>query len=115
MNAKNMKANLLHAQSWNPEYRTLDHWRGVAALWVMIFHGFVTTYHLSLHPLTELLKLVAAPGWLGVHLFFVISGYCISGNVYKLILKNNGNAWIFIRNRAWRCSNCCQLYILSIG
>lgn len=87
---------------WNPEYKTLEHWRGLAALWVMIFHGFGAIYHISLHPFLELLKSVAAPGWLGVHLFFVISGYCISASVYKLILKKNGNVWSFIRNRAWR-------------
>jgi peptidoglycan/LPS O-acetylase OafA/YrhL len=37
-------------KSWNPQYKTLDHWRGIAALWVMIFHGFGTTYEKSLHP-----------------------------------------------------------------
>jgi peptidoglycan/LPS O-acetylase OafA/YrhL len=56
--------------SWNPQYKTLDHWRGVAALWVMIFHGFGTVYNKPLHPLVDLVKSVAAPGWLAVHLFF---------------------------------------------
>ena len=83
--------------SWNPQYKTLDHWRGVAALWVMIFHGFGTVYNKPLHPLVELVKSVAAPGWLGVHLFFVISGYCIAANVYKLILKQ-GSSWDFLKN-----------------
>jgi peptidoglycan/LPS O-acetylase OafA/YrhL len=64
--------------SWNPQYKTLDHWRGVAALWVMIFHGFGTVYNKPLHPLVELVKSVAAPSWLAVHLFFVISGYLIT-------------------------------------
>lgn len=88
-------------KSWNPQYRTLEHWRGIAALWVMMFHGFGTTYEKSLHPFVELLKSVAAPGWLGVHLFFVISGYCIAANVYRLFLSN-GSPWTFIKNRAWR-------------
>ena len=57
--------------SWNPQYKTLDHWRGVAALWVMIFHGFGTVYNKPLHPLVELVKSVAAPGWLGVHLDYL--------------------------------------------
>ena len=87
--------------SWNPQYKTLDHWRGVAALWVMIFHGFGTVYNKPLHPLVELVKSVAAPGWLAVHLFFVISGYCIAANVYKLILKQ-GSSWDFLKNRFWR-------------
>ncbi len=92
----------LQAQSWNPEYKTLDHWRGIAALWVMIFHGFGSINNLSVDPLVKILQLVAAPGWLGVHIFFVISGYCISASIYRLILKNNSKATIFIRNRAWR-------------
>ncbi|MEH1899755.1 MAG: acyltransferase [Nostoc sp.] len=86
---------------WNPQYKTLDHWRGIAALWVMIFHGFGTTFNKPLHPLVELLKSVAAPGWLGVHLFFVISGYCIAASVYKLSFKN-GSTWNFIKSRFWR-------------
>jgi peptidoglycan/LPS O-acetylase OafA/YrhL len=101
MSNTDSKADLLSPKIWNPQYKSLDHWRGIAILWVMIFHGFATTYDKSLHPLTELLKVVAAPGWLGVHLFFVISGYCIAANVYRLVL-NNGSPWTFITNRAWR-------------
>lgn len=87
--------------SWNPQYRTLDHWRGIAALWVMIFHGFATIYNKPVHPLVELLRSIANPGWLGVHLFFVISGYCIASSVYKLILRK-GSSWDFLKNRFWR-------------
>ena len=87
--------------SWNPQYKTLDHWRGVAALWVMIFHGFGTVYNKPLHPLVELVKSVAAPGWLAVHLFFFISVYCISANFYKLILKH-GSRWVLLYNRFCR-------------
>lgn len=101
MSNTDSKADLLSPKIWNPLYKSLDHWRGIAILWVMIFHGFATTYDKSLHPLAELLKAVAAPGWLGVHLFFVISGYCIAANVYRLVL-NNGSSWSFIKNRAWR-------------
>jgi len=68
----------------NLKYRTLDHWRGVAALWVVLFHGFGTTYEVRTHPITEMAKIVAAPGWLGVHLFFVISGYCIAAAALQL-------------------------------
>jgi peptidoglycan/LPS O-acetylase OafA/YrhL len=101
MSNTDSKADLLSPKIWNPQYKSLDHWRGIAILWVMIFHGFATTYDKSLHPVAELLKVVAAPGWLGVHIFFVISGYCIAANVYRLVL-NNGSPWTFITNRAWR-------------
>jgi peptidoglycan/LPS O-acetylase OafA/YrhL len=75
MSNTDSQADLLTQKIWNPQYKSLDHWRGIAILWVMIFHGFGTTYDKSLHPLAESLKAVAAPGWLGVHLFFVISGF----------------------------------------
>ncbi|MGD1874831.1 MAG: acyltransferase family protein [Mastigocoleus sp.] len=86
---------------WNPQYKTLDHWRGFAAFWVVMYHGFAPLYDKNLHPIANLLKSLAKPGWLGVHIFFVISGYCIAVSVYRLFLKN-GNAWTFIKNRAVR-------------
>lgn len=101
MSNTDLKTDLTSAKFWSPQYKTLDHWRGIAVLWVMIFHGFGTAYDKTLHPLAELIKSVAAPGWLGVHLFFVISGYCIAANVYKLVLSN-GSPWTFIKNRVWR-------------
>ncbi|BAZ01856.1 putative acyltransferase [Tolypothrix tenuis PCC 7101] len=88
-------------QLWNPQYKTLDHWRGIAALWVMLFHSFGTTYDKSLHPMVEILKSIASSGWLGVHLFFVISGYCIAASVYNLSGKKD-SSWKFIKNRFWR-------------
>ena len=86
---------------WNPHYKTLDHWRGFAALWVVLFHGFGSSYDKSLHPIVEPLKNIAQPGWLGVHIFFVISGYCIAASAYKIIIKNK-TPWDFIKNRFLR-------------
>lgn len=88
-------------KSWNPQYKTLDHWRGIAVLWVMLFHGFGTTYEKPLHPVAEFLRSAAAPGWLGVHIFFVISGYCIAANIYRLVSMQRG-FYYFIRDRALR-------------
>jgi peptidoglycan/LPS O-acetylase OafA/YrhL len=88
-------------QVWNPQYKSLDHWRGIAVLWVLLFHGFGTTYKISLHPIVETIKAIAAPGWLGVHFFFVISGYCISASVYRLNQKQEG-ASVFLKQRFWR-------------
>ena len=80
-------------------YRSLEHWRGLAALWVMLFHAVGTTP--PAHPLVELLKIPARPGWLGVHLFFVISGYCIAANVESLRRSHSG-AVAFVRDRLCR-------------
>lgn len=87
--------------SWNARYYTLDHWRGIAALWVMVFHGFSTTYQNRLHPLTEGLKAISEPGWLAVHLFFVISGYCITASLDRAKLHQE-TTWDFLKNRFWR-------------
>lgn len=81
-------------------YRSLEHWRGFAALWVMMFHA-IGTQEKPLHPWVELLKVPARPGWLGVHLFFVISGYCIGANVQSLRRKKLGPG-AFLRDRLCR-------------
>lgn len=59
-------------------YATLEAWRGFASLWVVMFH---TTHAL----IVRYPALAASPvyvfsslGGLGVQLFFVISGYCIT-------------------------------------
>lgn len=97
--ADEIKANF--AMTWNSQYKSLDYWRGISALWVMLFHGFGTTYDVKLHPIVEVVRAIADPGWLGVHFFFVISGYCIMASVYRLTLKD-GSTWTFLRNRFWR-------------
>lgn len=62
-----------------PPFRTLDAWRGLAAAWVVIDHccsGFLIGP--NVHYRSELLYRFASRGQLGVTLFFVISGYCIT-------------------------------------
>jgi peptidoglycan/LPS O-acetylase OafA/YrhL len=58
-------------------YPALDGLRGVAILGVMLFHGFLgLKWDLPLNA-----KLAALPqiGWLGVDIFFVLSGFLITG------------------------------------
>jgi peptidoglycan/LPS O-acetylase OafA/YrhL len=104
------------------EYRTLTHWRGIAALWVMIFHGFGAFRGTgsTVHPLAKWLYEISHFGWFGVHLFFVISGYCIAANVYRLS-QNGEGAWAFLRDRLLRiyplywvvCINVTVLNLLA--
>lgn len=70
-------------------------------MWVMLFHGFGTTYNKTLHPITEGLKAIAEPGWIAVHLFFVISGYCITASLCSSFSKRE-TVWFFLKNRFWR-------------
>lgn len=88
---------------FNPQYKTLDHWRGVAVLGVMVFHGFGALRGAGQepHPTLAWLKNLSDYGWFGVHLFFVISGYCIAANVYRLTASGRG-PWDFIRDRLLR-------------
>ena len=60
-------------------YKTLDAWRGIASLWVVMLHACVPAigtryFALQLQPIYAFSLL----GSLGVQMFFVISGYCIA-------------------------------------
>jgi peptidoglycan/LPS O-acetylase OafA/YrhL len=98
---QNNQTNLTASQSkaeFDPRYYSLDHWRGAAALSVLVFHGF---RGLKVHDSIEWLAQVASYGWLGVHLFFVISGYCIAANMSKLSRGDVG-AGAFLKDRFLR-------------
>jgi hypothetical protein len=58
----------------------LDTLRGIAVLTVVFFHGFARQYEtLPFQGVARLWLSVTGPGWLGVNLFFVLSGFLITG------------------------------------
>ena len=69
-----------------PRYVTLDHWRGIACLLVVLFHSsgvaFLSMEASGTAPqsagLAGLALSITRIGWIGVPFFFVISGYAIS-------------------------------------
>ena len=69
-----------------PRYITLDHWRGIACLLVVLFHSsgvaFLSMEASGTQPqqagLSGLALSITRIGWIGVPFFFVISGYAIS-------------------------------------
>lgn len=65
-----------------PRYASLDLWRGVACLLVLLHHGTFTepstSAYASLGAAGKVWSQVAMRLWLGVPIFFVISGYCIA-------------------------------------
>lgn len=81
-----------------PRYRSLDHWRGFSALAVLLFHAFVPLQDKIGSPF---LSATIGQGWLGVSLFFVISGYCVTERLSRE-LATAGNAGRFLLDRGWR-------------
>ncbi len=76
-------------------YKTIDAWRAVAALWVLFCHA--TEGALKEAPILRAQPAYAfcAYGYLGVELFFVISGYCIAAAVASA--ADRGGAGLTVR------------------
>jgi peptidoglycan/LPS O-acetylase OafA/YrhL len=86
-----------------PRYESLDVWRGLACLMVVVHHA---GYALSRAEAAS-----SWPGWLvwystrcmnlGVTLFFVISGYCIAASL-EATRRRGESPWTFLGRRVWR-------------
>lgn len=81
-------------------YETLDAWRGIAALWVVVFHA--ASEVLGSFPAARggTVYEAASIGWLGVQIFFVISGYCIANAACSNVARQKGwtaFAWARLR------------------
>jgi peptidoglycan/LPS O-acetylase OafA/YrhL len=57
----------------------LDTVRGIAILLVVFFHGFSKVSSVGLSGPPRLFVLATRTGWVGVNLFFVLSGFLITG------------------------------------
>jgi len=76
----------------------LDFVRGVAILMVLFFHGFASRYGTQgLSGPSKLFVQLAAPGWIGVNLFFALSGFLITG-----ILLDSKHLSQYYRRFYWR-------------
>lgn len=86
-------------------YSTLDHWRGLAALGVLVFHA---SYPWITRPAPDgwiWFAQLAGEGWRGVHLFFVISGFCIAQLVVRET-QGRRNIPALLRDRFLRVFPC---------
>lgn len=75
-----------------PRYRSVDAWRGIACLMIVVFHqttlltrwGQDQTFMATAGLATKIFLGVAALMNLGVPMFFVISGYCVTASADNL-------------------------------
>ena len=87
----------------NPRYETLDVWRGIACVLVLIFHSVLGTK--AAHDATlqndgsfaDLVLWLITSFWFGVPLFFVISGYCIAAAADSTRRRQNAGLSYFAR------------------
>jgi peptidoglycan/LPS O-acetylase OafA/YrhL len=94
----------------------LDSVRGIAILAVLFFHGMARPLHAGLPTFGRLLLALSQYGWAGVNLFFVLSGFLITG----ILLDSNQRPDYFRRfyfRRALRILPALygMLLILLIG
>ena len=84
-------------------YKSLDMWRGVACLMLLLYHATFYaqltfrasdpgTWSLAGLPLNLIRKC-----WIGVPIFFVISGYCISASIDSLRRRDHSLWDYFVR------------------
>jgi peptidoglycan/LPS O-acetylase OafA/YrhL len=83
-----------------PRYRSLDAWRGIACLLVIVAHS--SNYGVPDEPwvlssLTYWLWATCHRFWIGVPIFFVISGYCISATADATRRKGRPATDYFLR------------------
>jgi len=76
--------------------------RGLAAVSVLLFHSLAAFQAPgALHPALTFVQSVTRHGWLGVHVFFVLSGWCIAERLAAAKRKNERPA-AFLLDRALR-------------
>ena len=72
-------------------YKTLEAWRGFASLWVVLLHSLAGIFqHTTPQSATNPLVIFSNYGFLGVQIFFVISGYCITAAAVTNLQRRTG-------------------------
>jgi peptidoglycan/LPS O-acetylase OafA/YrhL len=87
-----------------PRYQSLDIWRGLACILVVIFHSTFYMSESSRASISDPFSLavsICERLWIGVPVFFVISGYCISATADSSRRKGHRTLTYFKR-RLWR-------------
>jgi peptidoglycan/LPS O-acetylase OafA/YrhL len=91
----------------------LDGFRAIAVLWVLLLHlcyGWPPTPPKALSWMPSVLVEVVSHGWLGVDLFFILSGFLITG----ILIDTRGTADYFRNFYARRARRILPLYLTCI-
>jgi peptidoglycan/LPS O-acetylase OafA/YrhL len=107
---KNNLQKAFHLKSSTPRAHGLDTLRSLAIVSVIVFH--VNGYHDD-GTLPAMLVPAARLGWMGVDLFFVLSGYLIASQFLRPYLAGERpRLWDFYRNRLYRV---LPVYLVVLG
>ncbi len=94
----------------------LDTIRGIAVLLILFFHGFGFRYGVQgLSGFPKLFVAATLPGWMGVNLFFVLSGFLITGILLDTKPKQatTGASILDVPCASCRCITECSYFSLS--
>lgn len=80
----------------------IDFWRALACLAVLAYHARSNYFAADLHPWVTTVNGIAEHGYLGVRVFFVISGYCLAGSIERCAHHAPCKAIAFCQNRLLR-------------
>jgi peptidoglycan/LPS O-acetylase OafA/YrhL len=95
-------------RSFMPELDTL---RGIAVMGVVLLHAFYWQYAgLSFGPWARRFVSATEPGWMGVNLFFVLSGFLITG----ILLDSKNNPYFYRRFYTRRALRILPAYYLLL-
>jgi len=89
-------ASSVEQERRSPREPGLDLLRTIAILLVVL-------YHMALEPAPRFLRGIEQCGWMGVDLFFVLSGFLIGSQLFRPYLRNQTpSLWLFYLRRAFR-------------
>jgi peptidoglycan/LPS O-acetylase OafA/YrhL len=105
--AVSSESRVVPAVSAKPKrYESLDMWRGLCCLMLVVFHATmqVARHHFednggTVSDAGSLGMWLAARAWIGVPIFFVISGYCIMATLHG---RKDKGVVEFAKRRFWR-------------
>jgi peptidoglycan/LPS O-acetylase OafA/YrhL len=108
------------ARGWNPPRALpplsgrlvqLDGLRGIAVLGVMAYHFTLFSEILTAGPLSGFWRVVTGAGWIGVDLFFVLSGFLITG----ILVESKAKPHYFRNFYARRALRIFPLYYAALA